>query len=445
MPTKPEPGPRKKIARLKKEALFQMLEYTPTPGQLEVHRSRALRRVLACGVRWGKSTLAAHEAIAAAMMPAEHSIGWCVAPTYDLSRRVFDTIVAVVSRFLSHRIYSLREHEHRLILRNMGGGLSEIRCKSADSPVSLLGEGLSWVIIDEASRLKPEIWTSYISQRLIDRKGWALLISTPRGKGWFFDMWKRGQGKDTDYESWNLPSWSNPLLDASVIEAERARLPDLVFAQEYEAKFVENAGSVFRYVREAATGEFEPPIEGKTYFAGLDLAKTEDFTVLVVMDTKFKVVFVERFQRQDWGIQIERVRATLRRYNRASVLVDSTGKGEPVLEALLAKGCNAEPYLFSSRSKNDLVTNLTMLLEQRKIVLPKYEVLPELIDELEDFQYSVSEGGAIKTGASGSRHDDCVIALALCAMQVKRWPGPSGIYFANSWEEVEALLRRQRH
>src|SRR5678816_2484260 len=163
MTTSPKPKSKRKVARLNKEALFNMLQYAPTPGQLEVHRSKAPRRVLACGVRWGKSTLAAHEAIAAAMIPADHSIGWCIGPTYDLSRRVFDTIVAVVARFLSHRIYSLREHEHRLILRNMGGGLSEIRCKSADSPVSLLGEGLNWVIVDEASRLKPLIWESYLS------------------------------------------------------------------------------------------------------------------------------------------------------------------------------------------------------------------------------------------------------------------------------------------
>src|SRR6187549_3737621 len=104
MTTSPEPKVKRRVARLNKEALFALLEYEPTPGQLEVHRSRAPRRVLACGVRWGKSTLAAHEAIAAALAPAERGIGWVVAPTYDLARRVFDAIVAVVTKYLSHRI-----------------------------------------------------------------------------------------------------------------------------------------------------------------------------------------------------------------------------------------------------------------------------------------------------------------------------------------------------
>ena len=83
----------------------------------------------------------------------------------------------------------MKDNEKRLILRNMAGGLSEIRGKSADNPVSLLGEGLDWVIVDEAARLKPSIWEGHLSQRLIDKHGWALLISTPGGKGYFYDLY----------------------------------------------------------------------------------------------------------------------------------------------------------------------------------------------------------------------------------------------------------------
>ena len=74
---------------------------------------------------------------------------------------------------------TMKENERRLVLRNLAGGFSEIRGKSADNPVSLLGEGLDWLIVDEAARLKPAIWEGHLSQRLIDKKGWALLISTP--------------------------------------------------------------------------------------------------------------------------------------------------------------------------------------------------------------------------------------------------------------------------
>jgi len=224
----------KRTTRFNKQSFFRDLGYEPHPGQGEVHSSPASRRVVACGVRWGKTRCAAMEGLAAAMEPKDRSYGWVVAPTYDLADKVFREIVSIITHRLQHRIVTLREHEKVVILRNMAGGLSEMRGKSADNPVSLLGEGLDWVIVDEAARLKPTIWEGHLTQRLLDKNGWALLISTPRGKGWFYDLFRRGQaGDDPAYASWNYPSRSNPHLDAALIEAERARLPERVFRQEY--------------------------------------------------------------------------------------------------------------------------------------------------------------------------------------------------------------------
>ena len=353
---------------LNKRALFADLMYEPHPGQLEIHDATAPRRIVACGVRWGKTLCAAMEG---------------------------------------------------LILRNMAGGLSEIRGKSADNPVSLLGEGLDWVIVDEASRLKPTIWESHLSQRLIDKRGWALLISTPKGKGYLYDLFRRGQGSDSDYKSWNWPSRTNPLLDADVIERERARLPERVFRQEYEAEFMEGSGAVFRNVRECATGSWQKPIPGATYFAGLDLAKVEDYTVFVIMSRGREVVFVDRFHRIDWAQQVDRVRAAGARHNRARTLCDSTGVGEPVFEALKSAGCRVEPYPFTARSKQALINNLALLLEKHELRRPRPDLWPEGIDELESFEYSITDAGNVRTGAPGGYHDDCVIALALAAWQAK--------------------------
>ena len=38
---------------------------------------------------------------------------------------------------------------------------------------------------------------------------------------------------------------------------------------------------------------------------------------------------------------------------------------------------------------------------------------PELIDELEAFEYAVTDAGNVRTGAPSGFHDDTVIALAL--------------------------------
>lgn len=251
------------MARFDKLAFFRDLGYEPHSGQREIHLDEHPRRVVACGVRWGKTLCAAMEGLAAAMAPRDRSFGWVVAPTYDLANKVFREMVLIANRRLRHRVVKVSERSNLLVLRNMAGGISEIRAKSAENPVSLLGEGLDWVIIDETARLKPEIWQSHISQRLIDRKGWALLISTPKGKGYFFELYRRGQDPDPVYRSWNRPSWTNPHLDSELIEEQRRHVPERVFLQEYGAQFIEGAGAVFRYVREAATGQWLEPEKGR--------------------------------------------------------------------------------------------------------------------------------------------------------------------------------------
>ncbi len=79
----------KRSSRINKRAFFDDLGYEPHPGQLEIHLATEPRRVVACGVRWGKTLCAAMEGLTAAMEPAERSVGWVVAPTYDLADRVF--------------------------------------------------------------------------------------------------------------------------------------------------------------------------------------------------------------------------------------------------------------------------------------------------------------------------------------------------------------------
>src|SRR5262245_42426426 len=377
-------------SRIRKDVFFRDLGYEPHPGQREIHQADAPRRVVACGVRWGKTVCAAMEGLAAAVSPAQRSGGWICAPTYDLADRVFREIQLVATTRLRHRLITMREAERKVVLRNMGGGTSEIRAKSADNPVSLLGEGLDWLVIDEASRLRPVIWESHLSQRLIDRKGWLLAISTPKGKGWLHALWLRGQGKDPDYESWNFPSWTNPRLDKALIEAERQRLPERVFAQEYAGEFVEGSGQVLRNVREVATGEWQEPAPGETYYGGLDLARIEDFTVLTIMNRKREVVFFDRFNRISWDLQVTRIKAATERYNRARVLMDGSGIGDPLVENLRRAGINVVPYKFTNTTKNELIDALSLMFEKRQITIPRYELRPELVDELESYSYSIS-------------------------------------------------------
>jgi phage FluMu gp28-like protein len=153
----------------------------------------------------------------------------------------------------------------------------------------------------------------------------------------------------------------------------------------------------------------------KPYFAGLDLARVEDFTVLVILNDRREIVYVDRFHRLDWSLQVGRIESALSRYNHARTFVDSTGVGSPIFEQLRKAGVEAIAYPFTQRSKSELVDNLALLLERRELKLPRAELWPEGIDELESFEYSISDAGSVKSGAPSGVHDDCVVALALAA------------------------------
>jgi len=188
---------------------------------------------------------------------------------------------------------------------------------------------------------------------------------------------------------------------------------------------VEGGGSVFRNIRECATGVWQDPKPNQDYYAGLDLAMTTDYSVLVIMNEDLEVVVTDRFYKVDWLFQINRIKTAADRYNGCNIYVDSTGKGEPVFESMVQAGCMVSPYTFTLKSKTALIDNLSIFLEQKKIVLPRPVLWPQGIDELEAFEYSVTDAGNVRSCAPYGGHDDCVIALALAAWHHRPRPQPN--------------------
>jgi hypothetical protein len=179
------------------------------------------------------------EIVSGLLDPREKTLAWLVAPTYELTQRVWLRVAGVFQEKLPHRVRAIVPREQRIVVVNLAGGISELRGKSADQPAGLLGEAIDFVVVDEATKLRGDIWPSYLMPRLIDRRGWSLIISTPEGPGWFFEEFRRGQRKrDPDYESWAMPSWTNPHVSREVIEAERSRRTEEGFNQQFGAEFI---------------------------------------------------------------------------------------------------------------------------------------------------------------------------------------------------------------
>jgi len=393
---------------LNQDRFFKFLGYAPHPGQLTVHNSNDRFRVLACGRRWGKSLSSAHEIAKYALLP--NQMLWCVAPTYDLADKVFREVYKIFTHKLPHWIES--KSESRMVLKLYNG--TQILGKSADNPDSLIGEGVTGMVIDEAARIKKSVWEESIFPTLTDKKGWCLIISTPRGRNWFNEIFLDGQDRlVTDTMSKNFPSVNNPHLDPAEIARAKKKISSRAYEQEYEAQFLDDAGGVFRGVRECISGELMDGEGGVNYIMGVDLAKYTDFTVIIVIDTRNNhVCYFDRFNQIDWTLQKERIKNISEKYGHPQIHLDATGIGDAIFEDLQSE-LNVIGHKYDNKFKNKIIDNLAMMIERKELSFPE---ITELINELSIFEYEITSAGNTRLNAPDGYHDDCVNALALACI-----------------------------
>jgi predicted phage terminase large subunit-like protein len=217
-------------------------------------------KILVCGRRWGKTRLGSVMALKAAL---EGKRVWWVAPTYSISTIAWQMIRPMASQLGGEIAESTRTAKFPT-----GGFIS---CKSGDQPNNLRGESLDLVILDEADFLDEIVWTEVLRPALADRKGQAVMISTPNIEGgWFHSLFQKGQDGTQDIISWQFPSASNPYLDPEELEAARASIPEIVYRREFLAEFVSSSGAL---LKEAWLQTGNPPLRDQMDVTiGVDLA-----------------------------------------------------------------------------------------------------------------------------------------------------------------------------
>lgn len=207
-----------------------------------MHQSEARFRVVCGGRRIGKSVLGGREVFAQAVIPDSYI--WIVGPTMDLAEKEFRVAWKLI---VDKNMLPVRRKSERELFIQLENG-TMIECRSEENPDQLIGEGLDLIVCAEAARLKHRTWDQYLRPALADRRGAALLTSTPRGFNWFHEFFLRGQEGDVHepgWESWQIPSRENPLLSEDEIEQARRTSTPEAFAQEWEAKFISYGGLVF--------------------------------------------------------------------------------------------------------------------------------------------------------------------------------------------------------
>ena len=341
-------------------------------------------------------------------------------PTYNQARKIiWNGADKEGFRFLDHFPKEIikKTNESEMIVELTNGSI--LQMVGGDNIDRIVGTNPIGVVFSEYALMKPEVW-KLTSPILAENGGWAVFIFTPRGKNHAYELLIKAQ-KNPNWYVEILPVSKTRALSEDILLEEKMNMTQEYFDQEYECDFTSNASAVFQDVRSRTYPEREYEFNdvGK-YQLGVDLAKSNDYTVITPFDlTTFKVGPQDSFNQIDYTLQKTKIEAAFLRHNKGRVVMDSTGVGVPIVDDLLNKGINIAPYTFTFNSRNELLTNLQILLEQNKIKIPDDE---ELLQQLEAAIWDISPNGRSKVVVPEPMHDDRMMSLALAVWDIPTRP-----------------------
>jgi hypothetical protein len=390
---------------------------------------------LVAGRRWGKNVVASHMLMEPALKGLPVAL---FSPEYKLLSESFRDLKTI----LAPATVRVSEADYRIELTSKG----VVECWSLhNNPNAGRSRKYARVVVDEAGQIEDleNIFYASIRPTLTDLKGDAILMGTPRGRGFFYRAWTKGKDPDNkNWASWRFKTEDNPHLPAGECEEARKSLPERIYRQEYDAEFLLDSGGVFcdisglvspglsaeiiaSELAEYRTKQFWEPSRYRgdlhSYFAGLDLARLHDFTALTILDETGRQVYHDRFNKMSWEAQINRLIDPLERF-RPSLLLDVTGLGDVVLDNLQNDrriqnlGIVISPFRFTAASKMQVMNRLALGFEQGKLSLMD---IPVQTAEIQNYEYTITKTGNASMNAPTGEHDDTVVALALAYFGVE--------------------------
>ena len=208
-----------------------------TAPQKEILNSPARFKVVASGRRFGKT----YASIAALAKHSRYPNTKCmyIAPSYRMAKQIVWEDLKNMLRDVNW-VKRINESELTITLINN----SQIMLRSADNKDSIRGVGLDFVVIDEAADVDEEAWTAVIRPTLSDRQGSALIIGSPKGRNWFFDLYENAKHLQ-EWQSWQFTTADGGNVSESELAQAKVDLDERTYQQEYLAQFVNYSGVIY--------------------------------------------------------------------------------------------------------------------------------------------------------------------------------------------------------
>lgn len=359
---------------------------------------------------------------------------WWVAPVFGQAEIGFRRMKARLPRGW------YKQNQSSLTLTLVNG--ARIWFKSGERPDDLYGEDVWAVVMDEASRMREEAWHA-IRSTLTATRGPVRIIGNVKGrKNWFYTLARAAESGDPDMAYHRITCWD--AVDAGVLDREEIEASQRDFArlgkegawrQLYMAEAADDGDNPFGLEAIRACIVEDLSIQ-PARVAGVDLAGRgavnlnqggesldRDYTAIVMLDRDGAATYIDRFRKP----HTETTAEIVKRVGRIQALVDSTGTGDAIVEALQRRGdMRVEGYTFTDRSRQDLLEGLALAIGERAIRFPD----GALRAELESFEYDYRRTGVRFTVPSG-QHDDIAFALALAVRKLpwrrRHVSAPSGV------------------
>ena len=208
-----------------------------TDIQKEIINDNNRFKIIISGRRSGKTM----SAITSLAKYARHPNRKCmyVAPSYRMAKQiVYDDLY----QMLKERKWLKKVNQSDLAFTLVNGSIIYLR--SADNPDSIRGIGLDYVVLDEAADISEEAWKAVIRPTLSDKEGSAMIISTPKGRGWLYDVYNDAKHLN-DWASWQFTTAEGGIVSEEELAQARIDLDERTYLQEYEAKFVDYSGLIY--------------------------------------------------------------------------------------------------------------------------------------------------------------------------------------------------------
>lgn len=365
-----------------------------------------------------------------ASLKQENSVSICVSPVLLQSRKMYEDINKMARDLIT------KANGSTLELTFING--SKILFKSGEQGDTIRGNTVinsGIVVCDESAYLKDELFFSIIVPTTTVYNAPIFCFSTPRYKqGFFYNLYMQGlsdNDKVTSFD-WNTYDTSKYLPEETK-EIYRQQMPHKSFLTEVLGEFIDGEGSVFSNFTGCLTDDIEmdnslPVTVSVDWAVGLG----QDYTVISFLQYSTGVL---RLIKQ---IEFNDKTANQTIDTLINICKDLTDKGIPEinlinerngignvfnqilldrLDDLQGNGnryggteINSTLFTTTNKSKDKIVKEFNILIENNKILLPNDK---RLIAQLSAFECKINANGSVVYSAPNGQHDDRVMSLLI--------------------------------